>query len=123
MEITGFTIQLHVADGAAARKWYERLLGREPDFRPFGDDSFVEWQFTPGYSELHVVESEEPGSQGGRLRLGVADIDATRASLLAAGIDVSEIDELANVVRWCNFDDPWRNGLGFYQDLVRFRWA
>lgn len=120
MEIAGFTIQLHVADGAAARRWYERLLGREPDFRPFGDDSFVEWRFTPGYSELHVVESERPGSLEGRLRLGVADIDATHASLLAAGIEVSGIEDLPNVVRWCDFEDPWRNRLGLYLDLVRF---
>ena len=119
MQFTGMTVQLHVADGAAARAWYERLLGRPPDFRPDADDTFVEWHFQPGYWELHIVQSDQPGTQQGRLRLGVGNIEAARQSL-AAGLEVTEVEELPGVVRWCNFDDPWGNRLGLYQDLARF---
>ena len=97
-----------MSDGVAARRWYQDLFGREPDFRPFDD-----W-------EIHVVEHEPAGSQTARFRFGVADIAAEREVLLGRGIAVSEIEELAGVVRWCNFDDPWGNTLGLYQDLTRW---
>jgi hypothetical protein len=116
---TGSTLQLWVSDGGAARRWYQDLFGREPDFRPFDDDTFCEWQFKPGYWEIHVVEREPAGSQTARLRFGVADIAAEREILLGKGIAVTEIEDLPQVVRWCNFDDPWGNALGLYQDLMR----
>jgi hypothetical protein len=74
----------------------------------------------PGNFELHIVESDVAGSQQGRLRLGVADVESERQRLVDADVEVSPIEELAGVVRWCNVDDPWGNRLGFYQDLVRF---
>ncbi|MFL5756710.1 MAG: VOC family protein [Chloroflexota bacterium] len=114
------TVQLHVGDGHAGRRYYERLLERAPDFLPHGDDAFVEWHFVPGNFELHIVESDVAGSQQGRLRLGVADVESERQRLVDADVAVSPIEELAGVVRWCNVDDPWGNRLGFYQDLVRF---
>jgi len=113
----GATIQLWVNDGPAARRWYQELFGREPAFRPFDDDTFCEWQFKPGYWEIHIVEQEPAGSQTARLRFGVEDIAAQREFLLGRAIAVSGIEELASVVKWCNFDDPWGNKLGLYQDL------
>ena len=120
LEPEGMTVQLLVGEGAAARAWYERLLGRPPDFRPFDDDSFLEWQFRPGFWELHVVESPEADVRRGRVRIGVAHVDSARAALRQVGFDVRELEELPGVVRWCNLDDPWGNRLGLYQDLARF---
>jgi catechol 2,3-dioxygenase-like lactoylglutathione lyase family enzyme len=120
MDFTGMTVQLHVANGTEARAWYERLLGRPPDVRPDADDTFVEWHFQPGYWELHIVQSDQPGTQQGRLRLGVREVEAARHSLVDSGLEVTEVEELPRVVRWCNFDDPWGNRLGLYQDLARF---
>jgi hypothetical protein len=54
------------------------------------------------------------------LRFGVSDIDADRAGLVRAGIEVSEIEELPGVVRWCDFSDLWGNRLGPFTDLARF---
>jgi hypothetical protein len=119
MDVIGMTVQLQVANGSAAREWYETLFARPPDFRPEHDDSFIEWHFLPGYFELHVVEAPSPKSQEGRLRLGVADIEAERSRLLAAGFRVSEVEDLPGVVRWCNFEDRWGNRLGVHQDLAR----
>jgi hypothetical protein len=50
----------------------------------------------------------------------VSDIDADRAGLVRAGIEVSEIEELPGVVRWCDFSDLWGNRLGPFTDLARF---
>jgi predicted enzyme related to lactoylglutathione lyase len=115
----GSTLQLFVGDGVAARAWYERLFDRPPDFEADGD-SFCEWVFHPGSWEVHVVQHETPGLQRGRFRFGVEDVDAVRAALLAAGVDVSPVESLEGVVRYCNFSDPWDNRLGLYQDLSRF---
>lgn len=117
---TGLTIQLWVADGSAARSWYERLLGRAPDFRPFDDDTFCEWVIVPGHWELHVVEKDQPVPRQPPVRIGAADIEASRGHVLSLGIEADEIEELPGVVRWCNFTDPWGNRLGLYQDLLRF---
>ena len=116
----GATIQLSVSDGHAGREWYERLFGRGPDFRPFDDDTFCEWQFQPGFWELHVVKQEPAGSQRGRLRFGVSDIARRREAFLAVGVDISDVEEFRGVVSWRNFDDPWGNRLGVYQDLSRW---
>jgi predicted enzyme related to lactoylglutathione lyase len=116
----GSTIQLWVSDGTGARVWYERLFGRSPDFRPFDNDTFCEWVFPPGYWEIHVVQQEPPGLQRARLRFGVEDIRQSLSHLGDLGVEVSEVEELPDVVRYCNFDDPWGNRLGLYQDLSRF---
>lgn len=66
------------------------------------------------------MERGTPTSSTNRLRFGVPDIVGERARLLEKGVPVTEIEELAKVVRWCNFEDPWGNRLGLYQDLSRF---
>lgn len=119
----GATLQLWVGEGngAVAREWYERLLGRPPDFRPFDDDSFVEWQFPPGLWEIHIVAKDPAGTQRARFRFGVSDLILQRERLERLGIETTEIGELPDVVKWCDFDDEWGNRLGLYQDLSRYR--
>jgi predicted enzyme related to lactoylglutathione lyase len=116
----GLTLQLWVGDGSAARAWYQRLFGRPPDFTPFGDDTFCEWIFKPGYWEIHVVEKDHPTPRQAPVRFGAEDIHAAREQVLGLGIEADEIEELPGVVRWCNFTDPWGNRLGLYQDLSRW---
>lgn len=122
VEPKGCTVQLAVptGEGTAAREWYETLFGRPPDFRPFDDDTFLEWQFRPGYWEVHVVEVDDPTQRDPPFRFGIEDIDAVSDSLADNGVEVSEGGELSDVVRWYNFEDPWGNSLGLYQDLSRF---
>jgi catechol 2,3-dioxygenase-like lactoylglutathione lyase family enzyme len=115
----GLTIQLWVENGRAGRVWYERLLGRPPDFTPFGDDSFCEWIFEPGRWEIHVVETDQPTSREAPVRFGTEDIKAARDQVISLGIAAEPVEDLPGVVRWCNFSDPWGNRLGLYQDLAR----
>jgi hypothetical protein len=116
----GMTVQLFVGSGSDGRLWYERLFQRPPDFRPQQDDTFLEWIFKSGHWEIHVVEHEPAGQQQARLRFSVADLDAERRRLGSDGIEMSAVEELPGVVRYCNFDDPWGNRLGMYQDASRW---
>ncbi|MGH3446009.1 MAG: VOC family protein [Nocardioidaceae bacterium] len=74
------------------------------------------------YWEIHVIakEGDAAGDQRGRLRFGVSDIAAERDSVVGLGIDVDEIGQSDGLVRWCDFEDPWGNRLGLYQDLSRW---
>ena len=56
--------------------------------------------------------------RGGHLRLGVANIERAREELAAAlSVPGSPVDPLEGAAAWCDFDDPWGNRLGFFQDL------
>lgn len=114
LDVHEMTIQMKVTDFQEGSQWYEKLLRRSPDFIPHED--FAEWELRPG-CWLQVAKGEpNPGS--GPLRLGVADIEEDRSRILAEfGIEVSPIETLKGVVKWCNFNDPCGNKLGFFEDL------
>lgn len=116
----GFTIQVYVSDIAKARPWYEKLLGRKPDSAPFPE--FLEWEIVPGFW-FQVVEKKEikVPRQNRRMRFGVSNIDKERASVAKRmKVKVTEVERLARVVAWCNFEDPWGNKLGLFQDLEKY---
>ena len=117
----GLAIQLCVSDGSAGRVWYQRLLGRPPDFTPSGNDTSCEWIFQPGNWAIHVVQKDEPAPRRAPVRLGVEDIHAARDQVLGLGVNPDDIEELPGVVRKLNFTDPWGNRLGLYEDLSRCR--
>lgn len=109
------TIQVKVADFAEGSKWYENLFNRPPDFTPH--EHFSEWQIVPN-CWLQVVKGT-PIVGSGPLRFGVADIESERFRIIAElGVEVSEIETNEQVpVSWCNFQDPYGNRLGFFQDI------
>lgn len=119
MRYGGMTIQVPVADVAAARGFYGRLFGREPDFAPHED--FLEWQVVPGAEVwLQVVGVTDAAHRlTSRLRLRVDDVEATTA-WAAEHVDVrcAPVTSLPGVVAFTDFADPWGNPLGFYQDLA-----
>jgi catechol 2,3-dioxygenase-like lactoylglutathione lyase family enzyme len=83
-----------VADVERAREFYDRLGWRlDGDFRT--GDTFRVLQYTPTGSSCSIhfgknVSTAAPGSAQG-LHLVVADIEAAREQLVAAGVDASEI--------------------------------
>lgn len=113
-EINGLTLAVGVGDMPKARDFYDRLFGREPDFTP-GDGDLQEYETSPG-AWLQITTSIEPGKMQ-RVRFGVPDLAAARDALIADGIAVTEVEEVDEVVRWCNFTDPYGNPLGIFQDL------
>jgi hypothetical protein len=113
--ISEMTIQVRVEDFAEGRGWYEQLLKRAPDFIPHED--FAEWELIPG-CWLQVAKGH-PAVGSGPLRFGVSDIETERLRLITEmGVEVSEIYSREGVpVKWCTFQDPWGNRLGFFQYL------
>ncbi len=113
----GLTVQLWVGDIETATDWYERLLGRPPDFVPRPD--LKEWELVPD-TWLQISTSKNPG-QMSRLRLGVEDLEGERGRLIHdLGIDATEIERIGGAAAWCNFQDPWGNRIGLFQDLAKF---
>ena len=113
----GLTIQLWIGNIEAATKWYERLLGRPPDLVPSPD--FKEWEIVPD-TWLQISSSRNPG-QMSRLRLGVQDLEeARRRSINELGVKATQIERIEGSVAWCNFEDPWGNRIGLFQDLAKF---
>lgn len=109
----GFTAQLRVPDVAAGLTFYEDLIGRAPDSSPHVN--FYEWELqNAAWFQLgqgKVIEAYP-------LRFAVRDIAAEVSRMPARfGITCGEILRIPEVVAWCNFEDPWGNRLGFYQDL------
>lgn len=111
---TGLTQQLKVPDIQAGRDFYARLFGRAPDVEPHED--FKEWELV-STSWLQLAEGiPEPA---GRLRLGVEDLASERVRVQKElGLVCSPIERIPGLAAWFNFDDPWGNRLGFFQDLV-----
>lgn len=113
-KLPAVTYQVRVTDFEKGRAWYEKLLKRPPDFEPV--DGFIEWELIP-HSWLQVAKgTPAPGS--GPLRIGVTDIEKERERIIRElDVEVSEIETLEGVASWCNFQDPFGNRLGLFQEL------
>ncbi len=114
----GFTLQVYVDDMTRARLWYVKLLGRKPDFGANPD--FLEWEIVTHFW-FQLVTKKAPKDPS-RKRFGVSDVYSERQRIIEElGVEVSEVEELPKgVVRWCNFEDPWGNKLGLFQDLQKY---
>ena len=113
------TLQIPVRDIEAGRRFYAALFGREPDFAPHED--FLEWRVLAGveswWQVVGIVDDFRPLAT--RVRLCVDDVRATaRQVQTQLGVRPSRITTLPGVVRFVDFDDPWGNHLGFYEDIV-----
>jgi catechol 2,3-dioxygenase-like lactoylglutathione lyase family enzyme len=116
LDVRSATFGIRTRDVSAARDWYARVLGRPPDIVP--DEGVYEWRLAAGaWLQLLAGEPSPPGT-GELVRLGVGDIDAARAALLAAGARVSEVTTITRVVSFCDAVDPFGNGLSLYEDLT-----
>lgn len=82
MQCIGIFAVAPVQDLAAALDWYGRLFGRAPDDRPIPD--LAQW-YLDGFGFQVMRRPERAG--GGMATLVVADIDAERERLAAAGIE------------------------------------
>lgn len=116
--IGGMTLQLQVGDIAEARSFYGRIFGQPPAFEPH--DDFLEWPVIRGQEAwIQIVGvSKNPVANPNRVRFQVEHAAAARRALLEAGIDATEVSSLPGVVSFVDFDDPWGNALGYYEDLA-----
>jgi catechol 2,3-dioxygenase-like lactoylglutathione lyase family enzyme len=100
-----------VADLAAARAFYERLFGREPDLVPNATEAC--WQLGEDTWVYVVVDAERAG--GGISTILVDDLDAVVTDWATRGIAPVEIRAEGPDARKARVLDPDGNELGFAQ--------
>lgn len=99
---------IRVRDVAAARGWYERLLG-EPAFFPHAKE--IVWELA---GERSVYILEDPDRAGDALvTVFVDDLDARLAQIASRGLEPAEQETYANGVRKATFRDADGNEIGF----------
>ena len=98
---------LRVRDFAAAREWYDRLLG-EPTFLPHATEAV--WDLAEGGS-VYIVEDRRAGD--GVVTIFIEDLDARLAELAGRGLAPDAEETYSNGVRKAVFRDPDGNEVGF----------
>ncbi len=98
-----------VADYAAARQWYERLLGAPPTFFPHETEAV--WELAE-HRYLYIVQQPEHAGHA-RLTLFVADLEALVAQIAVRGLAPAQQETYANDVRKITYRDPDGNEIGF----------
>ena len=99
---------IRVRDLAAARSWYERLLG-DPSFFP--NESEVVWTLA---DDRHVYIQEDADRAGdGLVTVIVADLDALMREIDVRGLQPAEIETYPNGVRKAIYRDGDGNEVGF----------
>jgi catechol 2,3-dioxygenase-like lactoylglutathione lyase family enzyme len=98
---------VRVRDFAAARPWYERLLG-EPSFFPHATEAV--WTLAEDRS-VYIVEHARAGSSV--VLLFVDDLDARLREIAARGLEPDERETYENGVRKVTFRDPDGNEVAF----------
>lgn len=101
-----------VADLPAAKDWYARVLGTSPYF----DEPFYVG-FTVGGFELGLVPDGTPGTSGPQPLWGVADAEASLASLVALGATALDpVTDVGDGIRVAAVIDPFGNRLGVIEN-------
>lgn len=109
------TVIYHVSDLAAARAWYEKVLGSAPYF----DQPYYVGFHVGGY-ELGLdpdPASGAPGRGGAVPYLGVTDAEAALQRLLGLGAGlVSGVQDVGEGIRVAVVEDPEGNLLGIIEN-------
>lgn len=119
MPYGGVTWQLQVGSVTDGLKFYSTLFGRGPDFSPHED--FFEWRLVEGVEVWFqiVVVTDQVRPLATRSRLKVDDVRAaTTWAQTSLKVQTGPVSTLPGVVSFVDFEDPWGNRLGFYEDLV-----
>jgi hypothetical protein len=98
-----------VSDYAAARPWYERLLGSEPTF--LAHETEAVWDLAEGRS---IFVLENPDRAGYALHtIFVDDLDSHVSEIASRGINPAERETYSNGVRKAIYRDVDGNEIGF----------
>jgi len=100
---------ISVADYAAARTWYERLLGSPPTFLPH--DTEAVWELV-AHRYVYIVQQPDHAGHA-RHTLFVADLAALVTQIAARGLDPVTRETYANGVRKITYRDPDGNEIAF----------
>ena len=99
---------MRVRDLAAARDFYERVLGTPPAFFP--NDEEAVWEVAEHRFVYVLLDPEHAGD--GLVTLFAEDLDAVAAAISARGVEPAERETYGNGVRKLTYRDPDGNELG-----------
>jgi predicted enzyme related to lactoylglutathione lyase len=109
-------VMVFVDDLAAARAWYARLVGSEPEIdRP----GVVAFRVGPNLLVLHPSDAKSPVSSGGQVAYWrVADLAAAidAASELGATLHRGPGDVPEDGIRICQMRDPFGSVFGMLEE-------
>ena len=101
--------QVHVADYAAARPWYERLFGGSPTFEAHATECV--WTLA---EQGHVAVAEDAQRAGhSAVTIFTDDLDATIGEIESRGLEPAKRETYSNGVRKVMFLDVDGNEVGF----------
>jgi catechol 2,3-dioxygenase-like lactoylglutathione lyase family enzyme len=98
-----------VSDYETARRWYERLLGREPSFIPHATEAV--WELAE-HRFLFIVEDADRAGRATHT-VFVDELDALTAEIASRDIDPAETETYSNGVRKAIYRDADGNEIGF----------
>jgi catechol 2,3-dioxygenase-like lactoylglutathione lyase family enzyme len=99
---------IRVREFAAARAWYERLLG-DPSFFPHATEAV--WTLADDRSVYIVEDADRAG--GAVITVFVDDLDAVVAEIASRGLEPAERETYSNGVRKVTYRDDDGNEIGF----------
>jgi hypothetical protein len=105
---------LVVAHRDRAAAWYERLLGRPPDFLP--NDAEAAWQLAGSASVYPLADAGRAGR--GATALVVDDPDAGLAGIAGRGIVAGAIEAVPGAGRKAAIADPDGNAVSLVEILA-----
>jgi catechol 2,3-dioxygenase-like lactoylglutathione lyase family enzyme len=101
---------IRVADLAAARDWYERLLGKPPTFLPNATEAV--WDIAEHRFLYIQQDTEAPG--GALITIFLEDdLDALVADIAMRGIEPVKRETYSNGVRKATYRDADGNEIGY----------
>jgi hypothetical protein len=98
-----------VSDYAAARPWYEQLLGAPPSFRPHETEAV--WELAE--HRFLVINEDRERAGGGVPTIFATDFDARVAAISSRGLEPSKEETYSNGVRKTTYRDAAGNEIGF----------
>jgi len=98
-----------VSDFAAAKPWYERLLGAIPSFLPHETEAV--WELAPHRFVFIVEDAERAGSAIPTVM--VENLDARVAEITARGLEPAEREAYRSGARKAIYRDADGNEIGF----------
>ena len=114
MGVTNTTTVLNVSDHDLGVAWYSDLFGREPDRRPM--EGSAEWQLTSTSAVMVYADADAAG--GGKLIVGVDDLDQAAAELYEREIVLEPYNVASGQFRLAELADPSGNTVTFAQVLT-----
>ncbi len=99
-------ITYNVKDKDAALAWYQDVLGLKQIPKQVDSDHLY-WLQLPSGAMVHIIENPDaPSAPSHHTAFEVDDLDAARDTVMAKGVDVTEIQTRHDGQRACYLNDP-----------------